>query len=93
MSGAAFGSGLKFVSPCAYMTAVGILISSALSARFRLFKNIMADSPQAAQKLLVIYMRDSIALRFQPFKRMYENRSKIAQNSTCSKGVKKRSLP
>ena len=75
------------------MTAVDILISSALPARFRgLFKN-MADSPQAAQKLLVIYIRDSIALRFEPFKRMYENRSKIAQNSTCSKGLKKRSLP
>ena len=76
------------------MTAVDILISSALPARFRgLFKNTMADSPQAAQKLLVIYIRDSIALRFEPFKRMYENRSKIAQNSTCSKGLKKRSLP
>ena len=43
--------------------------------------------------LLVIYIRDSIALRFEPFKRMYENSSKIAQNSTCSKGLKKRSLP
>ena len=76
------------------MTAVDILISSALPARFReLFKNIMADSPQAAQKLLVIYIRDSIALRFEPFKRLYENRSKIAQNLTCSKGLKKRSLP
>ena len=64
------------------------------SLRFRgLFKNIMADSPQVAQKLLVIYIRDSIAVRFEPFKRMYENRSKIAQNSTCSKGLKKRSLP
>ena len=50
-------------------------------------------SPQAAQTLFVIYLRDSIALRFEPFKRMYENRSKIAQNSTCSKGLKKRSLP
>ena len=48
---------------------------------------------QAAQTLFVIYIRDSIALRFEPFKRMYENRSKIAQNSTCSKGLKKRSLP
>ena len=38
-------------------------------------------------------VRDSIALRFEPFKRMYENRSKIALNSTCSKGLKKRSLP
>ena len=28
---------------------------------------------QAAQRLFVIYIRDSIALRFEPFKRMYEN--------------------
>ena len=42
--------------------------------------------PQAAQTLFVIYIRDSIALRFKPFKRMYENGSKIALNSTCSKG-------
>ena len=41
---------------------------------------------QAAQTLFVIYIRDSIALRFKPFKRMYENGSKIALNSTCSKG-------
>ena len=40
----------------------------------------------------MIYIRDSIALRFEPFKRMYENGSKIALNSTCSKGLKKRSL-
>ena len=33
------------------------------------------------------YIRDSIALRFEPFKRMYENGSKIALNSTCSKGL------
>ena len=26
--------------------------------------------PQAAQTLFVIYIRDSIALRFKPFKRM-----------------------
>ena len=44
--------------------------------------------PQAAQTLFVIYIRDSIELRFEPFKRMYENGSKIALNSTCSKGVK-----
>ena len=44
---------------------------------------------QAAQTLFVIYIRDSIALRFEPFKRMYEN----ALNSTCSKGLYKRSLP
>ena len=40
---------------------------------------------QAAQTLFVIYKRDSIALRFEPFKRMYENGSKIALNSICSK--------
>ena len=44
--------------------------------------------PQAAQTLFVIYIRDSIALRFEPFTRMYENGSKIALNSTCSKGFK-----
>ena len=48
---------------------------------------------QAAQTLFVIYIRDCIALRFQRFKRMYENGSKIALNSTCSKGLNKRSLP
>ena len=30
--------------------------------------------------MFVIYIRDSIALRFEPFKRMYENGSKIALN-------------
>ena len=44
--------------------------------------------PQVAQTLFMIYMRDSIALRFEPFKRMYEHGSKIALNSTCSKGFK-----
>ena len=44
---------------------------------------------QAAQTLFVIYIRDSIALRVAPFKRMYENASKIALNSTCSKGLNK----
>ena len=44
--------------------------------------------PQAAQTLFVIYIRDSIALRFELFKRMYENGSKIALNPTCSKGFK-----
>ena len=29
-------------------------------------------APQATQTLFEIYMRDSIALRFEPFKRMYE---------------------
>ena len=44
------------------------------------------ESTQAAQTLFVIYIRDSIALRFEPF--MYENGSEIALNSTCSKGFK-----
>ena len=48
----------------------------------------MSISTQAAQTLFVIYIRDSIALRFEPVKRMYENGSKIALNSTCSKGFK-----
>ena len=49
---------------------------------------------QAAQMLFVIYIRDSIALRFEPFKRMYENGSKIALNSTLVvKDLNKRSLP
>ena len=43
---------------------------------------------QAAQTLFVIYIRDSITLRFEPFKRMYENGSKIDLNSTLSKGFK-----
>ena len=46
------------------------------------------DKPQAAQTLFVIFIRDCIALRFEPFKRMYENGSKIAVNLTCSKGFK-----
>ena len=50
--------------------------------------NAIPAIPQAAQTLFVIYIRDSIALRFEPFKRMYENGSKIALNSTCSKGFK-----
>ena len=48
----------------------------------------MSVQTQAAQTLFVIYIRDSIALRFEPFKRMYENGSKIALNSTRSKGFK-----
>ena len=36
--------------------------------------------PQAAQTLFVIYIRESIALRFEPFKRMYETGSKITCN-------------
>ena len=38
--------------------------------------------------MFVIYIRDSIGLRFKPFKRMYESGSKIALNLTCSKGFK-----
>ncbi len=34
--------------------------------------------PQDAQTLFVIYVRDNIALRFEPFKRMRVNGSKIA---------------
>ena len=49
---------------------------------------LLGTKPQAAQTLFVIYIRDSIALRFETFKRMYENGSKIALNSTCSKGFK-----
>ena len=48
---------------------------------------------RSAQTLFVIYIPDSIALRFEPFKRMYKNSSKIAPNSTCSKDLNKRSLP
>ena len=40
--------------------------------------------PQVTQTLFVFYIRDSIGLRFEPFKRMYENGSKIALNSTCT---------
>ena len=46
--------------------------------------------PQATQTLFVFNIRDSIALRFEPFKRMYENGSKIALNSTCSTGFNKK---
>ena len=38
--------------------------------------------PQGTQTLFVFYIRDSIALRFEPFKRMSENGSEIALNST-----------
>ena len=49
--------------------------------------------PEATPPLFVFYIRDSIALRFELFKRMYENGSTIALNSTCSTGFNKRSLP
>ena len=42
--------------------------------------------PQAAYTLFVNYICDSIALRFKPFKIIYENGSKIALDSTCGKG-------
>ena len=58
-----------------------------LAIGLRLSQDILVK-PQAAQTLFVIYIRDSIALRFKPFKIMYENGSKIALNSTCSKGFK-----
>ena len=35
--------------------------------------------PQVTQTLFVFYRRDSLALRFEPFKRMYENGSKITE--------------
>ena len=41
--------------------------------------NLLRFVPQVVQTLFVIYIRDSIALRFEPFKRTYENGSKIAQ--------------
>jgi len=55
---------------------------------FNDYSHAVCVASQAAQTLFVIYIRDSIALRFEPFKRMYENGSKIALNSTCSKGFK-----
>ena len=41
------------------------------------FKDLMLLNPQATQTLFVIYVRDGIALRFEPFKRMYENGWKL----------------
>ena len=55
-------------------------------------RNCFVVKPQAAQTLFVIYIRDSIALRFEPFKRMFENGSKIALNSTCSEGFIQKKL-
>ena len=40
-------------------------------------KNLKVFGSQAAQTLFVIYIRDSIALYFEPFKRMYENGSPV----------------
>ena len=54
----------------------------------RCYLHVASLRSQAGQTLFVIYIRDSIALRFEPVKRMYENGSKIALNSTCSKGFK-----
>ena len=42
--------------------------------------------------MFVIYIRDSIALRFEPFKRMYEDDSKIALNSIFREGFIKKKL-
>ena len=64
----------KVFSACDF--SIGIIVKSFLVGT------------QAAQTLFVIYIRDSIALRFEPFKKMYENGSKIALNSTFSKGFK-----
>ena len=50
------------------------------------------ERPQATQTLFVFYIRDSFALRFEPFKRMYENGSKIALNSTCNTRFKLKKL-
>ena len=61
--------------------------------KFTIFIHLSPSLPQAPQTLFVIYIRDSVALRFEPFKRMYENGSKIALNSACSKRSSKRSLP
>ena len=68
------------IGNCIYMKTPGFIC---LGVEFR------NERTQEAE----IYIRDSIALRFQPFRRMYENGSKIALNSTCSKGLHKRSLP
>ena len=43
------------------------------------------EQTTGAQTLFLIYIRNGIALRFEPFKRMYENGSKIVLNSSCSK--------
>ena len=40
---------------------------------------LLLVSVQAVRTSFVIYIRDSIALRFEPFKRMYENGSKIKE--------------
>ena len=56
--------------------------------KLRVSTKTALENPQAAQTLFVIYIRDNIALSFKPFKRMYENGSKIALNLTCSKGFK-----
>ena len=48
----------------------------------------MLAKAKAAQTLFLIYICDSIALRFEAFKRMFETGSKILLNSTCSKGIK-----
>ena len=69
-------------------TFTAVKINEAVGKRIWKVSKIRYVIPQAAQTLFVIYIRDSIALRFEQFKRMYENGSKIALNSTCSKGFK-----
>ena len=50
-------------------------------ATFDISDILTSMAAQAAQTLFVIYIRDSIALRFDPsIKRMYENGLKIALN-------------
>ena len=91
----AFDPQLKFMEVGILLTYFAVSCSSLSedSAEFRYVPLYIADQVEfrcsAAQTLFVIYIRDSIALRFDPFiKRMYENGLKIALNSTCSKGFK-----
>ena len=71
---------------------VGSFLNNSFIEYIYQFYNFTLSNAQAAQTLFVIYIRDSIALRFKPFKRMYENGSKIALNLTCSKGFKWKKL-
>ena len=64
------------------LSGVGCQVQCSILFRFEL------KTLQVAQTLFVSYIRDSIALCFEPLKRMYENGLKIAPNSTCSKGFK-----
>ena len=51
-------------------------------------KQLIGNTGGPDVRLFVIYIRDSVALRFEPFKIMYENGSKIALNLTRSEGFK-----